>query len=37
MNGTLSATQLSTFQRDGFLVIEDLLSADEIATLGKAR
>ena len=35
MNGTLSATQLSTFQRDGFLVIEDLLSADEIATLAE--
>ena len=35
MNGTLSATQLSTFQRDGCLVIEDLLSADEIATLAE--
>ena len=35
MNGPLSATQVASFQRDGFLVVEDVLSADEVATLAE--
>ena len=33
MSSPLSATQVASFQRDGFLVVKDVLSADEVATL----
>ena len=33
MSSPLSAIQVASFQRDGFLVVEDVLSADEIAAL----
>ena len=33
MSGPLSATQVASFQRDGFLVVEGVLSEDEVAAL----
>ncbi len=33
MSSPLSATQVASFQRDGFLVVEDVLSANEVAAL----
>ncbi|MFA6112012.1 MAG: phytanoyl-CoA dioxygenase family protein, partial [Candidatus Latescibacterota bacterium] len=31
----LSAAQLDTYQRDGYLVVEDLLTAGEVQALGQ--